>query len=110
MGDGQMKAVYIARSSAVASRILAGEMIIMSAVDSTLYSLNPVATVIWQAADGCTPLAEIVNRHICAEFDVSLDEACSDAEAFVEDLARRGILSVSGRPIPDDSAKSVETL
>ena len=105
-----MKVTYIARSSAVASRILGGEMIIMSAVDSTLYSLNSVATAIWQAADGCTPLAEIVDHHICAEFDVSQDEACSDAEAFVGDLAQHGILRVSDRPILEASAKGADKL
>ena len=53
-------AKYIAKSSAIASRMLGGEMMIMSAVDSTFFTLNPVASVIWQAADGCTPLSEIV--------------------------------------------------
>jgi Coenzyme PQQ synthesis protein D (PqqD) len=94
-----MKANYIARSSEVASRNLDGEMIIMSVVDSTLFSLSEVATIIWQAADGCTPLTEIVIGHICSEFDVSLNEARADAEAFVEELARHGILLVSDRPI-----------
>ena len=32
------------RSSAIASRMLGGEMMIMSAVDSTFFTLNPVAT------------------------------------------------------------------
>ena len=53
-------AKYIARSSAIASRMLGGEMMIMSAADSTFFTLNPVASVIWQAADGRTPLSEIV--------------------------------------------------
>lgn len=102
-----MKATYIARSGAVASRILGAEMVIMSAEDSTLFSLNEVATLIWQAADGCTPLSEIVNRHVCTEFDVSPHEACRDAEAFVEELARHGVLRVSDRPILDVSANAV---
>jgi hypothetical protein len=42
-------AKYLARSSAIASRMLGGEIMIMSAVDSTFFTLNPVATVIWQA-------------------------------------------------------------
>jgi hypothetical protein len=102
-----MKATYIARSGAVASRVLGAEMVIMSAEDSTLFSLNEVATLIWQAADGCTPLSEIVNRRICAEFDVSPDEARRDAGAFVEELARHGVLRVSDRPITDVSASAV---
>ena len=55
-----MTEIYIARSSAIASRMLGGEMMVMSAVDSTFFTLNPVASVIWQAADGQTPLSEIV--------------------------------------------------
>ena len=95
-----MKDIYIARSSAVASRILDGEIVIMSATDSTLYSLSEVATVIWQSADGRTPLSDIVESRICAEFDVTPEAAFRDAEAFVEDLAGHGILHVSNRPIP----------
>jgi hypothetical protein len=103
-----MNASYIARSGAVASRILDGEMVIMSAVDSTLFSLNEVATVVWQAADGCTPLSEIVTLRICAQFDVSPNEARADAEAFVEELARHGILLVSDRPMVGVSPNASE--
>ena len=51
---------YIARSTQIAARVLGGEMMIMSAVDSTFFTLNEVATAVWQAADGRTPLSEIV--------------------------------------------------
>lgn len=94
-----MSPVYIARSTAVAARSLDGEMMIMSALDSTLFTLNPMGTVIWQSADGRTPLAEIVERKICAEFEVDPVEALHDAESFVNDLAGHGILVVSGEPI-----------
>ena len=100
---------YIARSSAVAARELAGEMIIMSAVDSTLFTLNETATLLWRAADGTTPLADIIERHLCHEFNVSPEQAYRDAIEFVEDLARCGILLVSDRPFSDalvGSAKS----
>jgi hypothetical protein len=33
---------YIARSTAIAARILGGEMMIMSAADSTFFTLNDV--------------------------------------------------------------------
>ena len=58
---------YIAKSSAIAARMLAGEMMVMSITDSTFFTLNEVASVIWQAADGCTPLSEIVTDKICRE-------------------------------------------
>jgi hypothetical protein len=93
-------AKYIARSSAIASRMLGGEMMIMSAVDSTFFTLNPVATVIWQAADGSTPLSEIVTHHVCGEFEVDFETAYRDAEHFVEELSGHGILLISELPFP----------
>lgn len=92
---------YIVRSSAIAARKLGGEMMIMSAVDSTFFTLNEVATVIWQAADGRTPLSEIVERRVCQEFDVEPEVAWQDAEQFVTELSQHGILLVSDRPIPE---------
>lgn len=102
-----MSEKYIARSRAVAARILDGEMIIMSAADSALFSLSDVATVIWQSADGRTPLSDIVRDRICREFEVAHEDAYRDAEAFTEQLATHGILRVSNEPISDDDALSV---
>lgn len=89
---------YIARSTAIAARMLGGEMMVMSAADSTFFTLNEVATVIWQAADGRTPLSEIVVRNVCEEFDIEPEVARRDAERFVEELAQHGILLVSDHP------------
>jgi hypothetical protein len=94
-----MSAIYIARITQVAARSLDGEMMIMSARDSTLFSLNEVGTVIWQAADGQTALREIVERRVCTEFDVTVEQALADAETFVRELAAHGILSVSETPV-----------
>jgi hypothetical protein len=96
-----MSPAYIARTREVAARLLGGEMMIMSARDSTLFTLNDVASAIWQAADGVTPLAEIVERHVCAEFDVEPDVALRDAEELVAELAGHGILRVSSTPIQE---------
>jgi Coenzyme PQQ synthesis protein D (PqqD) len=90
---------YIAHSGAIAARKLGDEMIVMSAVDSTLFTLNPVATAIWEAADGHTPLSEIVNQSVCREFEVDPQVAYRDAEELVGELATRGILTVSEQPI-----------
>ena len=93
-----MSEKYIARSSQIAARMLGGEMMVMSAVDSTFFTLNEVATAIWQAADGRTPLAEIVASTVCDEFEVDLEIARRDAEQFVDELSHHGILLVSDRP------------
>lgn len=97
-----MSAVYVARSKKIAARMLGGEMMIMSAVDSTLFNLNDTGSAIWQAADGATPLNEIVERVVCADFDVAPEVAMEDAEAFVKELAGHGILLVSDQPIPQE--------
>jgi hypothetical protein len=93
-----MSEKYIARSSQIAARMLGGEMMVMSSVDSTFFTLNEVATAIWQAADGRTPLAEIVARNVCDEFEVDVEVAHRDAEQFVNELSHHGILLVSDRP------------
>ena len=91
---------YIAKSSAIASRLLGGEMMIMSGRDSTLFTLNKTATILWQAADGNTPLDEIVQLRICAEFEVEPAEALQDAETLARELASHDILQISEEPIP----------
>jgi len=93
------KKLYVARSPRIAARKLGEETLVMSAQGSTLFTLNPTATVLWQAADGITALDEIVERHICSEFDVNPEEAMRDAEALAAELSRHGILVISEKPI-----------
>ena len=103
-----MKQTYIARSARIAARQLGDEMMIMSAVDSKFFTLNPVAAAVWLAADGKTPLQEIVTDRVCHEFEVSPEEALRDAEAFVSDLSGHGILLVSDQPIATNAAGYVD--
>jgi hypothetical protein len=91
--------IYLARSSRVAARKLGEEMLIMSGQGSTLFTLNPTATLLWQSADGSTSLDEIVEGRICSEFEVQPEEAMRDAEALAEDLAKHNILVISDHPI-----------
>lgn len=98
-----MAVTYIARSSRIAARMIGGEMMIMSPVDSTFFTLNDVATTIWQAADGKTPLEDIVQKQVCTEFDVEPEVARRDSEQFVADLSQHGILIVSDQPIESSS-------
>jgi len=76
---------------------------IMSAADSTFFTLNEVATVIWQAADGKTPLSDIVAGKVCPEFDVDPIQARRDVEQFVSELSQHCILLVSDQPIVSPS-------
>jgi len=93
-----MSEKYVSKSTSIAARLLGGEMMIMSAVDSTFFTLDEVATLIWQAADGQTPLSQIASK-ICQDFDVDHPQAERDAEHFVEDLSKHGILLISDNPV-----------
>jgi hypothetical protein len=104
------KSHYIARASNIAARMVGDEMMIMSGLDSSLFSLNPTASILWQAADGITPLADIVDRHICTQFDVTAEEALRDAQQLAEDLARHGILRVSDSPIDPANVASIDRI
>jgi hypothetical protein len=94
-----MNDIYIAKSSGLAARGLEDEMIIMSMRDSTLFTLNEAGAEIWRAADGRTPLSEIVRNRICAKFNAEPDAAYADAEDFCRQLSERGILILSDQPI-----------
>ena len=104
-----MSNLYVARSPRVAARSLGGEMMIMSGRDSTLFTLNKTATILWQAADGTTPLEQIVQQKICSEFDVAPAEALQDAESLARELAGHHILQISEQPIPQQGTRAGES-
>jgi hypothetical protein len=84
----------------VAARLLEDEMVIMCARTSKLFVLNAVATAIWNALDGVTPLAQIVTEQVCANFDVGFEPALADASELVQELAEHGILITAEQPLP----------
>jgi S-formylglutathione hydrolase FrmB len=88
---------YLTRNSETAWRVYDGTAVILLAEDSTLNTLNAVGTLIWEAADGKTPVSVIVAR-ICEEFDVERAQVEGDARAFIEKLCQRGFLNVSETP------------
>ncbi len=96
---------YVARSAAIAARGLGDEMMVMSAADSTLFTLNEVARVIWEAADGVTPLEEIVRHQVCTRYEVAEEQALQDAEELVAGLAEHGLLLVSEQPLAAPGSK-----
>jgi hypothetical protein len=76
-----------------------GEAVIVSPEDSTLHTLNPVGTFIWEAADGRTTLEAIVTR-VCDAFEIDRATAAADATVFVEQLRSRGLLAILDAPRP----------
>jgi hypothetical protein len=92
---------YLAKSTAIASRALGDETIIMSTADSTLFTLNATATAIWEAADGRTPLSRVLEEKVCVEFEVSAEQAWVDALELIDKLSAHGLLRISDQPIPE---------
>ncbi len=88
---------YPAKNPHMAWRVYDGQAAILCPDDSTLNTLNAVGTLIWEAADGRTPLSAIVAR-ISMEFDVEPPQAERDARAFIDKLCQRGLLTVSESP------------
>jgi hypothetical protein len=84
----------IIRGDKLAARKVGGEMVILSAEDSSLFLLNDVGTAIWEAADGRRTIAEIADV-LCTEYDIDRATALADVAEFVDSLAAAGILSVS---------------
>jgi hypothetical protein len=101
---------YVARGKAIASRALGDETMVMSATDSMLFTLDEVASLIWEAADGVTPLDEIVANKVCTQYEVTPEVALKDAEQLVENLAKHGILLVSDQPLAQPGSSRRETL
>jgi hypothetical protein len=101
MGGHQVSHVYVARAREVAARRIGSELMILSARNSRLFSLNETAAAIWQGADGVTSLSEIVDQCICEGYDVDRAVALRDAQELVEGLAQHGILKVSDKPMEE---------
>jgi hypothetical protein len=85
---------YVSRAANVAARMIGGEMMIMSGRDSSLFSLNETASLLWQAADGRTTLEQIAQR-LCGEFEVDLQTALQDVQEIAQDLSSHGVLCLS---------------
>jgi hypothetical protein len=97
--------VFIARAPRLAARKVGGEMVILSAADSSLYVLNAVATAVWEAADGRTSLDTIVTDVICRDFEIDRESAARDVDGFVRDLASHGILLTFDSAVADKDAE-----
>jgi hypothetical protein len=90
---------YVQRSPKVAARMIGGEMMIMSGRDSSLFSLNETASLLWTAADGQTELEEIAAL-MCERFEVDLATARRDLLQVARDLADHEIVQLSASPVP----------
>jgi len=81
----------VKRQKDVAWRMIDGEAVIITPVDSTMHSLNDVGTRIWELLTGDRSLKEVAVM-LLAEFDVDKDRAEKDTLWFAECLAKKGLV------------------
>jgi hypothetical protein len=70
--------------------VLDDQAILLHLTAGVYFSLNPVATFIWEQLTGRQSLAEI-HAAICARYDVPPEQARDDLLALVADLEREGL-------------------
>jgi len=91
--------MFFTRAGQLAARRVADEVVILRAHDSSLFVLNPVASALWEAADGRTSLDTVVRDVICQDFDVDPETARRDASELVAALEAEGLLRTSEEPM-----------
>jgi Coenzyme PQQ synthesis protein D (PqqD) len=81
-----------AKTSTTASRLIAGEAVILSLDTKVLRGLNAVGSRVWDLIDGRRSVEDIVDV-IVAEFDVAKPEAAADVGAFLRELVDKGLVA-----------------
>jgi len=60
----------------------------------SIFTLNETAIAVWEAIDGRTPLAAVVEK-LCDDFDVERERAAADAAEVVRTLVEAGLLEAA---------------
>ncbi len=79
----------------VAFRVIDGAAVLVGSGEPLLYWLNPVATRIWELADGQRDLSAIA-RTLCEEFEVDLETSLRDAGEMVDAFTAKQLFSTPG--------------
>jgi hypothetical protein len=92
------------RSDAVVSRVIAGETLIVPISKgvgdlASIYSLNPVASTIWEAISRPRTKDEIVQL-VAHEFNAELQQIERDVEAFLVEMESAHLVTGVGVTVP----------
>ena len=82
--------MILSKSPTSASRIIAGEAVILSLDTKVLRGLNVVGSRVWELIDGRRTVDDIIDV-IVSEFDVARSQAVTDVNTFVRQLLDRGL-------------------
>ena len=82
----------VRRNEKTASRVLAGEAIVLTPTDSKIHSFNETGSRIWELLADEPTVKEVVAQ-IRSEFEVGEEQAQADVIAFLEELAAKGMVT-----------------
>jgi len=83
----------VSRDKRTASRLIAGEAIVLTPRDSKIHSLSETGSRIWELLADEPTVGEIVAQ-IHSEFKVSEKQARADVIAFIEELVAKGMVTL----------------
>jgi hypothetical protein len=91
------------RSDSVVSRVIAGETLIVPISKgvgdlASIYSLNSVASRIWEAVSEPASYDQIVNR-IVLEFECDPQQVHCDVKGFLAEMEAAGLVKTLGVPV-----------
>ena len=75
----------------VACQVFADEAVLIAARSSQMYSLNPTATIIWQALAQPRTATQVADA-VSAVFEVDAARALADVSGFLADFADRDLI------------------
>ena len=97
----------ISPSGLVTARIIDGEAMLINLSTGLYYSMTDAASHIWSLIEQ-NQCAEHIARSLARHYHVPYRQAAADVERLVSELAREGLVHVSGARV--DGADTVEKL
>jgi hypothetical protein len=82
-----------AKAPSTAWRVIEGEAVILTMDTKVLRGLNAVGSRVWELIDGRRDVEGIV-RALVEEFTVDPARARADVQAFLQELADRGLVTL----------------
>lgn len=83
-----------AKTPTTAWRVIEGEAVILAVDTKVMRGLNAVGSRVWELVDGRREVDEIVET-IVAEFAVEPERARADVDAFLRQLADKGLVTLA---------------
>ena len=87
----EKRILFPVRGSGLDWRLVDGEMVIVRLSDGQIRVLNEIGSFIWQLMDGRRTISDLASL-VCAEYEVSQQEAEGDIQLFLAPLIQDGIV------------------